>query len=153
MAAISQARATWSGDLASGSGDVTAISSKRFSALPISWKARTEGADGKTTPEELLAAAHASCFAMALSARLAKNATPAQRLEVTASVKFDNAGGGWGVASSELAVTASASGIDDETLRSLAKDAGDNCPISKALRGNVAISVTSKLAHPEGARS
>ena len=83
MAAIRQARAVWNGDLATGSGEVSAVTSGKFSALPVSWGARTEAPQGKTSPEELLAAAHASCFAMALSAALARGGTPPKKLEVT----------------------------------------------------------------------
>ena len=83
MAATRQARAKWNGDLATGSGEVSSVTSGKFSSLPVSWGARTEAPQGKTSPEELLAAAHASCFAMALSAGLAKGGTPPETLEVT----------------------------------------------------------------------
>ncbi len=76
MSAIRRAEVTWAGDLATGEGDVSAVSSGLFSSLPVSWAARTEAPEGKTSPEELLAAAHASCFAMALSAGLARAGTP-----------------------------------------------------------------------------
>ena len=83
MAAIRRAEATWSGDLASGSGTVSAVSSNVFTDLPVSWAARTETPGGKTSPEELVAAAHAACFSMALSAALGRAGTPAERLDVT----------------------------------------------------------------------
>ena len=95
MSAIRRAEVTWEGDLATGQGDVTAMSSALFSSLPVSWAARTEAPQGKTSPEELLAAAHASCFAMAFSAGLARAGTPPQRLEVSADVTFDKVGDGW----------------------------------------------------------
>ncbi len=76
MAATRQARAKWNGDLATGSGEVSSVTSGKFSSLPVSWGARTEAPQGKTSPEELLAAAHASCFSMALAAGLAKGGTP-----------------------------------------------------------------------------
>ena len=146
MAATRQAKAVWHGDLAKGSGEVSAISSAKFSALPVSWAARTEAPDGKTSPEELLAAAHASCFAMALSARLAKNGTAPERLDVTSTVRFDKVQDAWAVVSSELALDAVVPGVDEETFTKLVQDAKDNCPISKALKGNVVLSVTAKLA-------
>ena len=89
MAAIRRAEATWSGALTSGSGEVSAISSGAFSALPVTWASRTETSDGRTSPEELVAAAHASCFAMALSGALARAGTPPERLDVSAEVTFD----------------------------------------------------------------
>ena len=146
MAATRQAKAVWHGDLAKGSGEVTGLSSTTFSALPVSWAARTEEPEGRTSPEELLAAAHASCFAMALSARLAKNGTPPERLDVTSTVRFDKVLDAWAVVSSELVLDAVVPGADDETFTKLVQDAKDNCPISKALKGNVAVSVTAKLA-------
>jgi osmotically inducible protein OsmC len=146
MAATRQARAIWTGDLLKGSGEVTAISSGRFSSLPVSWSARTEAPAGKSSPEELLAAAHASCFCMALSAGLAKKGTPPERLETTATVTFDKVGDGWSVTSSELEVRGSVPGIDDAGFRAAAEEAKDGCPISRALKGNVRLSVKATLA-------
>src|SRR5690349_10540771 len=117
MAAIRRADATWRGDLASGSGVVSASSSQAFSNLPVSWAARTESSNGQTSPEELIAAAHASCFSMALSAGLARAGTPAQRLDVNAAVTFDRADGGWRVVSSALTVRGTVQGIDAEGFR------------------------------------
>src|SRR5678816_4585694 len=104
MAAIRRAEVTWDGDLLTGSGTVSASSSGAFSDLPVSWAARTERSDGKTSPEELVAAAHASCFAMALSFGLGNANTPPERLQVTAEVTFDQVDGGWKVVSSALTV-------------------------------------------------
>src|SRR5438094_6829537 len=112
MAAIREARAVWNGDLMSGSGAVRAVSSGKFADLPVSWSARTEAPGGKTSPEELLAAAHASCFAMALSAALARAGTPPQRLEVSVQVTFDKVGGGWGVTKSDITVKGTVPGTD-----------------------------------------
>src|SRR3989442_603207 len=92
MAATREARAVWNGDLISGSGIVAGISSGRLNDLPVSWSARTEAPGGKTSPEELLAAAHASCFAMALSAGLAKAGTPPKRLQGSPKVPFGKVG-------------------------------------------------------------
>src|SRR6186997_539302 len=98
MAAIRRAEVTWDGDLMTGSGTVSAVSSGAFSDLPVSWAARTEHPD-KTSPEELVAAAHASCYAMAFSGRLARFGTPPQRLSVSADVTFDKLDAGWKVTS------------------------------------------------------
>ena len=145
MAETRTASATWTGDLASGSGIITYVTSGVFSRLPVSWAARTSAHEGKTSPEELLAAAHAACFSMALSARLGKNGTPAELLEVSAAVTFDQVDGGWKVTTSKLTVKGHVPGIDKETFDRLAADARDNCPISAALRGNVELSVEATL--------
>jgi lipoyl-dependent peroxiredoxin len=145
MAEVRTANVVWNGDLVNGSGMITYVSSGVFSRLPISWAARTSAHDGKTSPEELLAAAHASCFSMAFSARLAKNSTPATSLEVRAEVTFDQVESGWKVAASVLKVKGTVPGIDKAAFDRLADDAKDNCPISAALRGNVEISVEATL--------
>lgn len=146
MAARREARATWEGDLMKGSGTVDAVSSGKFSALPVSWASRTEDVGGRTSPEELLAAAHASCFSMALSAALAKAGTPPQRLEVSATVTFDKVGDAWSVVSSELDVKGTVPGADAAAFKAAADGAKDNCPISRALKGNVKLSVNASLA-------
>src|SRR6185503_1861487 len=112
MAATREARAVWNGDLLNGTGVVTAATSGKFSEIPVSWSARTEAPGGKSSPEELLAAAHASCFAMALSAGLAKAGTKPDRLEVRSKVTFDKVGDSWTVVSSELEVTGAVPGSD-----------------------------------------
>ncbi len=146
MAATRQAKAVWNGDLAKGSGEVSAVSSGKFSALGISWGARTESPQGKTSPEELLAAAHASCFAMALSAGLAKAGTPPKKLDVTSTVTFDKVGEDWTVVSSELEVKGEVPGIDAAAFAKAAEGAKDGCPISRALKNNVKLSVRPTLA-------
>ena len=146
MAATRQARAKWNGDLATGSGEVSAVSSGKFSSLPVSWGARTEAPQGKTSPEELLAAEHASCFAMALSAGLAKGGTPPETLEVTSTVTFDKVGENWTVVSSDLQVTGAVPGLDEAGFAKAAEGAKDGCPISRALKNNVKLSVKSTLA-------
>jgi osmotically inducible protein OsmC len=146
MAAVRQARAVWNGDLAKGSGEVSEVSSGKFSALGISWGARTESPQGKTSPEELLAAAHASCFAMALSAGLAKAGTPPKKLDVTSTVTFDKVGEDWTVVSSELEVKGEVPGIDAAAFATAAEGAKDGCPISRALKNNVKLSVRPTLA-------
>ena len=146
MAATRQARAIWNGDLAKGTGMVSATSSGKFKDLPVSWGARTESPQGKTSPEELLAAAHASCFCMALSAGLAKAGTPPEQLDVTATVTFDKVGESWTVTASALEVKGKVPGIDAAAFEKAANDAKDGCPISRALKGNVKLSVTPQLA-------
>ena len=145
MSAIRRAEVTWAGDLATGQGDVSAVSSGLFSSLPVSWAARTEAPEGKTSPEELLAAAHASCFAMAFSAGLARAGTPPQRLEVSADVTFDKVGDGWRVVSSHLTVEGTVPGISEADFIAAAEAAKDGCPISQALKGNVELSVDATL--------
>ena len=146
MAEQRHALVTWSGDLLSGAGTIDYVSSGVFSRMPVSWAARTGPHNGKTSPEELLAAAHASCFSMAFSARLAKNGTPATRLSIKAEVSFDNASGGWKVTTSHLIVRGDVPGIDAATFATIAEDAKDNCPISIALKGNVDMTVEATLA-------
>ncbi len=104
MSAIRRAEATWFGALATGTGTVSGISSGQFTALPVSWAARTEEPEGKTSPEELLAAAHAACFSMALAGALGRAGTPPERLDVSAVVTFDKLDAGWRVVSSALTV-------------------------------------------------
>jgi osmotically inducible protein OsmC len=145
MPTTHEATATWRGDLSSGKGDVSTKSGVLKKAA-TSWSERTEGtgAAGATSPEELLAAAHASCYVMALSARLAKAGIAAPDITVTAKVTFGPVpAGGNGVLSSALTVRAQAPDADAAKLKALAEDAKENCPISKALKGNVALTVES----------
>src|SRR5438105_13649524 len=128
----SRASTTWEGDLMSGKGNTTG-SSGTFKGLNLGWKARTEGAAGFTTPEELLAAAHASCFSMALSHGLAKSGKPPRRIETTATVDFGpKAGGGFEVKSSALEVKGTVPGIDQAAFQKAADEAKTGCPISGA---------------------
>ena len=145
MSAIRRAEVLWSGDLASGSGTVSAKSSGAFESLPVSWAARTESSDGKTSPEELVAAAHSSCFAMAFSGALARAGTPPQRLDVSAEVTFDKVDAGWRVVSSALTVRGVVPGMTAEDFTAAAEAAKDGCPISQALKGNVDLSVDATL--------
>ena len=145
MAATRTATVTWNGDLATGAGTVTAGSSELFTDLPVSWSARTEGPQGQTSPEELLAAAHASCFSMALSGALGRAGTPPDHLHVSATVTFDKVGEGWAVTSSQLDVLGVVPGIDEDAFDAAAQATKDGCPISKALAGNVEMSVSAAL--------
>ena len=143
--AVRRAEATWDGDLLSGSGVVSAVSSGAFTDVPVTWASRTEDSGGRTSPEELVASAHASCFCMALSAGLGRAGTPPKRLEVSAEVTFQQIEGGWKVASSALTVKGDVPGIDAAAFAEAAEGARDGCPISGALKGNVDLSVTAEL--------
>lgn len=145
MAAIRHAEVTWSGDLLSGSGTINYVSSGTFSRLPVTWASRTETHDGRTSPEELLAAAHASCYSMSLSSRLAKAGTPATKLDVKAVVTFDKVGDGWKVVSSALSVKGVVPGASAASFAEATEGAKDGCPISGALKGNVELSVEATL--------
>jgi osmotically inducible protein OsmC len=145
MAATRSATVTWTGDLARGSGTVSAGTSELFTDLPVSWGSRTEEPDGRTSPEELLAAAHSSCFAMALSGALARAGTPPDHVHVSATVTFDKVGEAWTVTRSELDVVGVVPGMDEAAFDAAAQDAKDNCPVSRALAGNVELSVSATL--------
>ena len=146
MAIIRSAHAVWNGDLRAGSGAVSATTSKAFNDLSVSWRARTEESGGTTSPEELVAAAHASCFSMALSAGLGRGNTPPTKLEVDATVTFDQVDGSWKVVSSALKVVGTVPGLDEAGFRAAAEAAKDGCPISQMMTGNVTLSVEATLA-------
>ncbi len=142
MAAESSATTVWEGDLGHGSG-VTTPQSGAFDATDVSWASRTARAAGKTSPEELLAAAHASCYCMALSHELGEAGTAPDSLEATATIAFV---AGEGVKSSHIVVSGHVPGIDQATFAAAAAAAGEGCPISGALKGNIEISVEATLA-------
>ena len=144
--AMRRAETVWQGDLHSGSGTILKVTSGAFSDLPVSWAARTEEANGRTSPEELLAAAHASCFSMQLSSLLAKAGHPPEQLDVSSEVVFRKAEVGWKVASSRLTVRGRVPGISEDEFLRHADSAKDGCPISGALKGNVELSVEASLA-------
>lgn len=145
MATTRTATVTWTGSLADGSGTVSAGSTGLFVDLPVSWASRTESPEGRTSPEELLAAAHASCFSMALAGQLARAGTPPEHMHVSATVTFDKVGEAWSVTKSQLEVVATVPGMDEATFDEAAQGARDGCPISRALAGNVEIVVGSTL--------
>ncbi|HEY2596329.1 MAG TPA: OsmC family peroxiredoxin [Chloroflexota bacterium] len=146
MAAVRQATVSWNGDLASGKGSVSGATSGAFKSLEVSWPRRSEAdANGITSPEELLAASHASCYAMALSAGLGRGGTPPQSLDVSATVTFDRVGDGFKVVSSALEVRGKVLNLDDAAFQKAAEAAKDGCPISQALKGNVDLSVKASL--------
>jgi osmotically inducible protein OsmC len=141
MAARSSAHTVWEGDLASGGGKTTPESGA-FPPVEVTWASRTERAAGKTSPEELLAAAHSACFCMGLAHALAEAGTPPEQLEATASVEFVP---GEGVKSSHIVVHGRVPEIDQDAFSDAAQEAGKGCPISGALQGNVEITVEATL--------
>jgi lipoyl-dependent peroxiredoxin len=145
MVATRSATVTWTGTLLEGSGTVSSGTTDLFSDLPVSWPSRTEGPEGQTSPEELLAAAHASCFAMALSGGLVRAGTPPDHVHVSATVAFGKVGDAWTVTTSEIDVVGVVPGLDEDGFQAAAESAKDGCPISRALAGNVAVSVTAAL--------
>ncbi|MFP1601966.1 OsmC family protein [Microbacterium sp. 2216-1] len=141
MPITSEATTTWTGSLIEGSGTV-AFSSSNLGTFPIDWKARSEGSDTTTTPEELIAAAHASCFSMAFSNMLAQNGTPPERVNTSASVTFKP---GTGITGSHLNVNATVPGITPERFQEIADEAKAGCPVSQALAG-IEITLEASLA-------
>jgi osmotically inducible protein OsmC len=141
MAAESRATTTWEGDLQAGRG-MTSVDSGVLSQVEVSWPARTERPSGTTSPEELLAAAHTSCFCMALSAGLSKEGNVPELLEASATVTFVP---GQGVRSSRLVVRGRVPGIDQGEFEEAARGASQDCPISQALKGNIEIEVEATL--------
>jgi len=145
MAAIRTAEVSWDGSLIEGKGTIDYVTSGAFTRLPVTWASRIEAADGRTSPEELVASAHAACFAMSFSAGLGRNRTPPTSLGVKATVTFEKQEAGWRIVSSVLAVRGVVPGLDAATFAQLADAAKDGCPISQALKGNVALSVEATL--------
>ena len=146
MAAVRTANVSWSGDLPNGKGTVSAATSGAFKDLEVSWPRRSEAdAQGKTSPEEFLAASHASCYAMAFSNELSKAGAKPEALNVSSTVTFDRVGSGFKVVSSALEVRGRASNIDAAGFQKAAEAAKDGCPISQALKGNVELSVQATL--------
>ena len=143
MAAQRRAEVTWRGDLKSGTGTIERVGSGSFGPLDVTWASRTEEPGGKTSPEELIAAAHASCFCMALSGALARGETPPERLSVSATVTFVP---GTGITESVLEVEGNVPGLDEDGFQQAAEGAKDGCPVSQALKGNVELRVTARLA-------
>jgi len=136
------AEVTWRGSLTEGSGTIESVGSGAFGPLPVSWKARTEQPDGETSPEELIAAAHAACFSMAFSGDLAKSGTPPESLSSVAHVTFVP---GTGITRIAIDVEGVVPGIGDAEFRQAAERARDGCPVSQAVKGNVDLSVRASL--------
>jgi osmotically inducible protein OsmC len=140
-----QAHTVWEGSLFEGKGELEFVSSG-IGRFPVTWASRVEKADGRTSPEELIAAAHSSCYAMALSNTLASDGTPPERLHVVATVSLDpKQGGGVEVTKSALEVTGTVPGLDQAGFQAAAERGEQACPISNALRGNLQITVTATL--------
>jgi osmotically inducible protein OsmC len=137
-----KAEVTWRGDLTSGTGRVDSVTSGAFGGLDVSWPARSEEPNGKTSPEELIAAAHATCFSMALSAGLAKEGHAPEELKTSATVTFQP---GEGITKIVLEVTGRVPGLDEDAFKQAATQAKENCPVSKALAGVPEISLTASL--------
>ena len=144
MAAERHASVTWSGDLMAGSGTIDEVGSGAFGPLDVSWAARSEEESGGTTsPEELIAAAHASCFSMALAHALGQAGTPAERLQTSANVTFVP---GTGITKILLSVRGWVPGLDADGFRAAAEAAKANCPVSKALAGVPELALDAELA-------
>jgi osmotically inducible protein OsmC len=139
-----RATVVWEGDLEGGAGRVTTRTSEVLVAMPVTWASRVEEAQGRTSPEELLAAAHATCFAMVLANMLAKAGTPAEQLEVDATCGLERGDEGLRIATMRLSVSARYDGVEDESLRETARQAEERCPVSRALRGNVEVTVEAR---------
>ena len=140
----SRATTVWEGNLHDGSGTITAASGAF--TLPATWGARVEEPGGKTSPEELIAAAHATCYAMNLSATLTSAGSPPERLEVTAVCGLDpKEGGGRVITSSNLSVRGVVPGLDQAGFEDLARKGEATCPVSNALRGNLRIDLDAQL--------
>jgi lipoyl-dependent peroxiredoxin len=143
MAAVSRADAVWEGDLASGKGRIK-VASGTFDEFPVTWAARAERTHGGTSPEELLAAAHAACFSMAFSNGLSKAGHHPERLNTTAEVEFVP---GTGITTITISVRGHIHGIEPGEFQKLAEAAKDGCPISQALKGNVDLKLKAELDH------
>ncbi len=143
MATEKTARATWEGDLMSGSGRVS-TGSGVLSEEGVSWSARAEDTAG-VSPEELIAAAHATCVSMALAHGLAEDGHTPTRLETEATATFDKTEAGFRLTTMKLAVRGEVDGIDEEGFRQAAEGAKENCPVSQALKGNVDITLDAAL--------
>ena len=137
------ATTTWRGDLMSGEGTIDAVPSGAFGPLDVSWASRAEEPNGKTSPEELIAAAHSACFSMALSLGLAKEGTPPDELRTSATVTFVP---GTGITKIALTVEGRVPGIDEDAFRSAAEAAKEGCPVSKALAAVPEITLDARLA-------
>ena len=143
MATERTAHVVWQGDLINGSGTINEVTSGAIGPLDVTWASRSEDPNGRTSPEELIAAAWAACFSMALSNGLAKAETPPEKLETSATVTFQP---GEGITSGALRVRGTVPGLDEEGFRAAAEDAKRNCPVSMALTGVPDVTVEAQLA-------
>jgi osmotically inducible protein OsmC len=144
MATDRRAEVRWQGSLMDGSGTIVSTTSGAFGGLGVTWKARSEDEHGGlTSPEELIAAAHAACFSMALAGGLARAGTQAEELATSAGVTFQP---GEGITRIALSVEGSVPGLDEDGFRAAAETATENCPVSQALAGVPEISLEARLA-------
>jgi osmotically inducible protein OsmC len=143
MATDRHAEVTWHGSLMEGSGSIDRVGSGAFAPLDITWASRAEDHGGRTSPEELIAAAHASCFSMALSHALAETGAPAEELRTSATVTFQP---GTGITKVALRVRGTVSGLDEDAFREAAEGAKAACPVSQALTGVPEITLDAALA-------
>ncbi|TML16002.1 MAG: OsmC family peroxiredoxin [Actinobacteria bacterium] len=144
MATDRKAQVTWEGDLMSGKGRIETVTSGAVGGLDVSWAARTEEPGDMTSPEELIAAAHASCFSMAFSSGLAKAGHSPERLQTSATVTFQP---GEGITKVGLEVVGRVPGMDEAQFEQLEEEAKENFPVSKALAGVPEIDLTARLDH------
>ncbi len=142
--ARSRADATWEGNLARGQGTVT-LESGIVKNQPVTWAARTQRVPGTTSPEELIAGAHAACYGMALSNTMDKAGHPPTRLDITAVCTFETGEGGAKISSMELSVRGVVPAIDQGRFEELARQGEQGCPVSNALRNNVQITINAEL--------
>lgn len=140
----SRAQSVWQGNLTEGSGEVT-LATGHGGAMPVSWPSRTQAAEGKTSPEELIAAAHAACYNMAFANGLAGAGFIPTSLETTATASFEKVEAGWRLVRMALKVVGDVPDIDQATFLDKANVAKDGCPVSNALKGNVEITVEASL--------
>jgi lipoyl-dependent peroxiredoxin len=141
----SRAHAVWHGSLAEGSGEAT-LATGIGGPLPVTWPSRTEAPAGKTSPEELIAAAHAACYSMALSAELGRAGFTPTTLETDATASFEKVEAGWRLTRMALRVVGDVPGIEQAAFVTAATAAKDGCPVSNALKGNVEITIEAALA-------
>ncbi len=140
-----RSQVTWEGNLTQGHGTIVSTSSGALKDLPVTWASRTEQPDGKTSPEELIAAAHAECYAMGLAHGLAQSGTPVKSLKVDAVCTLELSASGPKIQSMDLQVSGIVPGIDQAAFEQAAQVAEQSCPVSNALRNNVTISVNAQL--------
>ncbi len=145
MAIERHAHATWEGDLRSGTGRFD-VGSGAITGQEVTFASRFEDSGGKTSPEELIAAAHATCVSMALANGLAQAGHPPTRLETDAVATLEQAEGGFRITSMRLSIRGTVDGVDEEAFRTAAAQAKEGCPVSNALTGNVEITLDASLA-------
>jgi lipoyl-dependent peroxiredoxin len=140
-----RAEVAWDGNLAQGRGQIVKTGSGALNDLPITWASRVERSDGRTSPEELIAAAHAACYAMAFSHTLTQAGTPPEQLNVSAVCALELGSGGLKIVSMNLDVRGKVPGLDQAGFEQAAQTAEQGCPVSNVLRGGLTIHLTATL--------